>query len=117
MNLPLQLCLGFLIILCHSQLGVVEGTTKKVILLYKATKKSWYQQQVDRYYNYHKYKLKLEQVRSGRKKWPKKKGRCTHSPWKIDGVNPVMEEAKRGYLYPFETDPETFVLRWKIKLV
>ncbi|XP_066926036.1 selenoprotein Pa-like [Clytia hemisphaerica] len=96
MNLPLHLCLGFFIILCYSQLGSVEGTTKKVIIVYKTTKKSWYQKQVDRYYNYHKYKRKLEQVRRGRKKWPKKKGRCAHSPWKIDDVNPVIEEAKRG---------------------
>ena len=62
------------------------------------SRKSWYEQKVDRYYHWYKIKKKWEQIQQGRKIWPKKKGRCEHSPWVIDGVNPVMEESKRGIL-------------------
>ena len=47
----------------------------------------------DYYYNYQKVYRKWT---SGRLTWPKKNGRCSYSPWKIDDINPVMEEAKRG---------------------
>lgn len=60
------------------------------------TTKSWYEKRVDRYYQLHEMRRKWEQIQQGRKTWPKKKGRCEHSPWMIDGVNPVMEESKRG---------------------
>ena len=39
---------------------------------------------------YH-YKKKYKYV-----KWPRIRGRCEPSPWVIDGVNPVMEEAAKG---------------------
>ena len=64
-----------------------------------ASVKSWYQQQANRYYKLAELKRKWDQVQLGRKKWPKKKGRCQHASWMIDNVNPVMEEAKRGTFY------------------
>jgi len=39
---------------------------------------------------YH-YKKKYKYV-----KWPRIRGRCKHSPWTIESVNPVMEEAAKG---------------------
>lgn len=56
------------------------------------------------YYNYYnkyanyQYRKKYHYKRKKYKyiKWPRIRGRCSHSPWFIKGVNPVIEEAKKG---------------------
>lgn len=40
---------------------------------------------------YHYKKRKYNYI-----KWPRIRGRCKYSPWSIEGVNPVMEEAAKG---------------------
>ncbi|XP_066926058.1 selenoprotein P-like [Clytia hemisphaerica] len=39
---------------------------------------------------YH-YKKKYKYI-----KWPRIRGRCKYSPWTVDGVNPVLDEADKG---------------------
>lgn len=85
--MPLKIpFLCMVIFLCYCTLGV--DTTKKYGIARPTKQQGYYQQVYGRYYKKYKYWSK--------KKWPKVKGRCSHSPWEIDGVNPVMEEAKRG---------------------
>lgn len=80
-------CLFFLLL--YTCLPGIENTKNT----YPATSRgrSYYQQMKDYYYRYYKYKAYAK-----RRKWPKVKGRCAHSSWKIDDINPVIEEAKRG---------------------
>ena len=88
--------LAILLYCCQSSIVSANPTSKPLSTELAGTTKSWYEKRVDRYYHYYKIKKKWEQVQQGRKTWPKKKGRCEHSPWMIDGVNPVIEESKRG---------------------
>jgi len=86
-----KITLILILIIMAIVIGMVHGTLERT-----DQAGSYYKTLHDYYYNYHKFGKVYKKWTRGRVTWPKKNGRCSHSPWKIDGINPVMEEAKRG---------------------